>query len=267
MKQIIIIAAVIFSSCKSTEKLSVVHNGLPKNVSLNGKLFSSLYMQRSAEYRALCLQAYNIAHWRVDNYLPKTNLPKAIITDIDETILDNSPYAVHQAYLGKEYEDASWFRWTDMSAADTMPGAGALLKYLATKNVEVFYVTNRAPRETGSTLKNLQRLGLPNADEAHFFPRTEGSSKEDRRLNIMKTHEVILLMGDNLADFSKLFDHKDEATRKANTDASVAEFGSRFIVFPNPNYGDWESSLYKFNYKLTQAQKDSVIKANLKTYQ
>jgi 5'-nucleotidase (lipoprotein e(P4) family) len=266
MKQILLLVTVFFCACKSTEKISATHTALPQNISLNGKLFSSLFMQRSGEYRALCLQAYNIARLRIDNYSAKTNMPKAIITDIDETILDNSPYAVQQAYKGKEYEDVSWYQWTDMAAADTMPGAGTLLRYIASKNIEIFYVTNRAPKETSSTLKNLQRYGLPNADEAHFLPKVNGSSKEDRRLNIMKTHEVILLMGDNLADFSNLFDHKDEVTRQANTDASVADFGNRFIVFPNPNYGDWESSLYKFNYKLTQAQKDSVIKANLRTY-
>ena len=223
-------------------------------------------MQRSAEYRALCLQAYNIAHLRMDNYTPQSTLPKAIITDIDETILDNSPYAVQQAYKGKEYEAISWYQWTDMAAADTMPGAAVLLKYAAAKNIEIFYITNREEKERGSTLKNLQRFNLPNADDAHFFPRQTTSSKEDRRLNIMKTHEVILLMGDNLADFSKLFDKKNEAERKTNTDKSAADFGNKFIVFPNPNYGDWESSLYNFNYKLTQAQKDSVIKGNLRSY-
>jgi len=266
MKKLLAITAIVFCACKSTQKISNTAQTLPQNISLNGKLFSSLYMQRSAEYRALCLQAYNIAHFRIENYKPTTKMPKAIITDIDETILDNSPNAVHQAYNGKEYESAAWYEWTGMSAADTMPGAATLLKYAATQNVEIYYISNREERERTATLKNLQRFGLPNADDAHFFPKVNGSSKEDRRLNIMKTHEVILLMGDNLADFSKLFDHKSEAERKANTDLSVADFGNKFIVFPNPNYGDWESSLYQYNYKLTQAQKDSVMKTVLRSY-
>jgi 5'-nucleotidase (lipoprotein e(P4) family) len=266
MKKLILIAAVFFCACNSTQKLGAPKTALPENVSLNGKLFSALFMQRSAEYRALCLQAYNIARLRVDNYHPTSNLPLAIITDIDETILDNSPFAVHQAYMGKEYDDASWYQWTDMAAADTMPGAASLLKYLAAKHIEVFYVSNRAEKERATTLKNLQHFNLPNADDAHFLPKLTSSSKEDRRLNIMKTHEVILLLGDNLADFSKLFDKKNETERKANTDASVADFGNKFIILPNPNYGDWEGSLYKYNYRLTQAQKDSVIKSVLRTY-
>lgn len=266
MKKLLLIPVIIFCACKSTQKISAPTQTLPQNISLNGKLFSSLYMQRSAEYRALCLQSYNIAHFRIENYKASTKMPKAIITDIDETILDNSPYAVHQAYKGLEYESASWYEWTGMSAADTMPGAATLLKYAASQNVEIYYVSNREEKERTATLKNLQRFNLPNADDAHFFPKVNGSSKEERRLNIMKTHEVILLMGDNLADFSNLFDHKTETERETNTDLSVGDFGKRFIVFPNPNYGDWESSLYQYNYKLTQAQKDSVLKSELRNY-
>ena len=82
----------------------------------------------------------------------------------------------------------------------------------------------------------------------------------------MQGHEVILLMGDNLADFSSLYDKKTEEERRLNTDILSAEFGKKFIVFPNVNYGDWESSLYNYNYKLTQGQKDSVLRSVLKSY-
>ena len=82
----------------------------------------------------------------------------------------------------------------------------------------------------------------------------------------MDRYEVVLLMGDNLADLSMLFDKKNETERKNNTDLLAAEFGKKLIVFPNVNYGDWESSMYNFNYNLTQAQKDSVIKSVLRNY-
>lgn len=205
-------------------------------------------------------QAYNIAHLRIDGFVAQTNKPKAIITDIDETILDNSPFAVHQALNGAKFEPAAWYQWTDKAAADTMPGAASLLAYAALKNINIIYITNREEKERISTLKNLKKFNLPNADDAHFFPRTNTSSKETRRQQIMQQYEVVLLMGDNLADFSSLFDKKSEAERRANTDISAAEFGNKYIILPNPNYGDWESSLYQYNFRLTQSQKDSVIK-------
>ena len=261
-------------SCKSSKELStkpVVFQAplniiMPQNVSLNGKLFSSVFHQRAAEYRALCLQGYNIAKMRVDTYVAQSEKPKAIITDIDETILDNSAYAVHQAYQGLEYISSSWYEWTDKSAADTMPGAAAFLKYIASKNIQVFYITNREDRERASTLKNLQRFGLPNADEIHLYTKLGTSSKEARRQQVMDRYEVVLLMGDNLADLNVLFDKKTEEERMKNTDLLAADFGKKFIVFPNANYGDWESSMYKYDYKLTQMQKDSVIKSVLKSY-
>ena len=272
MRYAFIIIVVFNFSCKSTKEINTKtavetqKHTMPQNTSLNGKLFSSIFQQRAAEYRALCLQGYNIAKMRIESYVAQTEKPKAIITDIDETILDNSPYAVHQAYSGLEYTTATWYEWTDQSAADTMPGASAFLKYVASKNIQVFYITNREDKERASTLKNLKRFDLPNADEIHLYTKLGTSSKEVRRQQVMDRYEVVLLMGDNLADLNILFDKKTEDERKKNTDILAGEFGKKFIVFPNVNYGDWESSMYKYDYKLTQMQKDSVIKSVLKSY-
>jgi 5'-nucleotidase (lipoprotein e(P4) family) len=236
----------------------------PLNVSLNAKLYTAFFQQRAAEYRALCFQGYNIARMRIDNYTSKTEKPKAIITDIDETILDNSPYAVKQAYQGIEYTQNSWYEWTEKSLADTMPGAASFLKYVASKGLQVFYVTNRMDKEREATLENLKKFGLPNADPIHLYTRTDTSSKEARRLQIMDRYEIVLLMGDNLADFSNIFDKKTEAQRAANVNYLNADFSNKFIVFPNVNYGDWEAALFKS--AKTQAQKDSVLQSVLKSY-
>jgi 5'-nucleotidase (lipoprotein e(P4) family) len=267
MKYFLSLAVLFLFACHSSKQIAMIPaQTLPQNVSMNGKLFTAMFQQRAAEYKALCLQGYNAARIRIDAYAKQTDKPLAIITDIDETILDNSPYAVHQAYNGKEYEPTSWYEWTDKSAADIMPGAAAFLKYVASKNIQVFYVTNREDRERTSTLTNLKRFGLPNADEIHLYTRQNTSSKEARRAQILERYDVILLMGDNLADLSVLFDKKSETERSNNVDALAAEFGRKLIVFPNANYGDWESSLYKFNYKLSQVQKDSVLKTAMKNY-
>jgi len=268
MKYILAGSLFFLVACKSTQPVSSGNNinTLPANISINGKMFSSLFQQQAAEYRALCFQGYNLAQWRIATYQPASTKPKAIITDIDETILDNSPYAVHNALAGKDYDANSWFDWTDRSAADTMPGAGNLLRFAASKGVEIFYITNREERERKSTLANLQKFGLPNADDAHFLPKQNTSSKEARRLQVMNTHEVILLMGDNLTDFSALYDKRTVAERRQQTDAFMNEFGKKFIMFPNANYGDWETSLGKYKYNWTVAQKDSIVKANLRSY-
>jgi 5'-nucleotidase (lipoprotein e(P4) family) len=252
------IGIVLFAACsKKVTNTSLVNNG---------KVWASIYQQQAAEYKALCFQAYNIAKLRLDAAIQQpSNKPYAVITDIDETLLDNSPYDAKRAINNLGYENKSWKAWTAKGVADTVPGSPAFFKYAAAKNVEVFYITNRDEDERSGTLKNLQLYGLPYADDAHLIMRKTGSSKEGRRQGVLKTHDVILLCGDNLADFDALYDNKpSEENRNTSTQRLMQEFGSKYIVLPNPEYGDWESSLFNFNYKLTDAQKDSIIKAQLK---
>jgi 5'-nucleotidase (lipoprotein e(P4) family) len=64
----------------------------------------------------------------------------------------------------------------------------------------------------------------------------------------------VMLLGDNLDDFSDVFEHKSIADRFAETDRLRNEFGRRFIVLPNAMYGTWESAIYEYQ-RLTEAQK------------
>lgn len=259
---------VLICSCSSQKNLNKasVQNG---NLVPDGKLFNAVFQQQAAEYRALCFQAYNIATLRLNEILKDTlsAMPKAIVTDIDETILDNSKYAVHQGLQGKDYDTKTWGEWCALADADTLAGALTFFKYAAARNVEVFYITNRSAGERSGTLKNMQKYGFPFADEKHLLTKGESSSKEDRRMMVAKTHNIVLLVGDNLADFSDLFDKKSSAEREANTQRSAALFGDKFIVLPNSGYGDWEAVLYNYKYgDFTIQQRDSILKSVLKTY-
>jgi 5'-nucleotidase (lipoprotein e(P4) family) len=266
MKKFSIVVWAIIAACSASKHLTNP-TSLPQNIGVSGKIFASLYQQRAAEYRALCLQAFNIARLRVDeNITAAAGKAKAIITDIDETVLDNSPYEVHQTLQGKDYESATWYQWTAMSKADTVPGAAAFLKYAASRGITIFYITNREEKERTGTLLNLKKFDLPNADDAHLILRQGTSSKEARRQQVATTYDIVLLLGDNLADFSPMFDKKGLIERQQNTTALTAEFGKKFIVIPNPVYGDWESVVYKYGNTLTTAQKDSAIRSLLKGY-
>jgi 5'-nucleotidase (lipoprotein e(P4) family) len=266
MKRLLLFLPVALLACSTTKQAKTANGN--STVVVDGKLWASVYQQRAAEYKALCFQAYNIAQLRLDQSLQATGKPKAVVTDIDETFLDNSPYAAKQSLSGKDYDATTWSEWTSLGQADTLAGALGFFKYAASKNVEVFYITNREENERAGTLKNLQKFGFPFADDVHLVMRQPGSSssKESRRQTVLQTHDIILLLGDNLADFSSLFDKKNENERSANAAMSAGEFGKIFIVLPNPSYGDWEGALYNYNYKLTTAQKDSVVRANVKGF-
>ena len=268
MKKIYLMLFVVLTTACSTQHKSVTTTVPQSNLIVDGKLYTSAFQQSAAEYKALCLQAYNIARLRLDEALKQTSVKrKAIITDIDETVLDNSRYAVKRALEGKTYDQASWSDWTARGIADTMPGALSFFQYVASQGIEIFYITNRLEEEREGTLKNLQLYGFPVADHDHLLMKVDASSKESRRQKIAENHDIVLLLGDNLADFSSLFDDKKPLMERNNIVLqTAAEYGKRFIVLPNSNYGDWEGALYKYQSGMTPAQKDSALKSNLKGY-
>jgi 5'-nucleotidase (lipoprotein e(P4) family) len=235
----------------------------------SGKVWASLWQQRAAEYKALCFQAYNIARLRIDEAVKhKGSKPLAVVTDIDETLLDNSPEDARAAINNQEFDTKAWKKWTTKGIADTVPGAPSFFKYAASKGVTVFYITNRDEDERAGTTKNLQLYHLPFADNEHLILKTNTSSKEARRQDVLKKYNIVLLCGDNLADFDALYDnHPSEETREAATQKLTKQFGSKYIVLPNPSYGDFEGALFKFNYKLTPAQKDSVVRSVIRMNQ
>lgn len=266
-KYILPILIITFMSCKTSGTISK-SNEIESNFITDGKLFSSLYIQKAAEYKALCFQAYNVATDRLIQIVQNHNFkkPLAVVTDIDETVLDNTPSSVHQAFLGKDYEPAAWAEWTKMASADTICGAHSFFSFAASKGVEVFYVTNRSEQERAATLKNLQKYNFPFADDKHLLLKNNTSSKTERRAIINETHEIVLLFGDNLSDFSGIFDKNNNENRTLNVRNNAALFGNKFIVLPNPNYGDWENAIYEYNYQLTPQQKKQIIYKSLKTY-
>ncbi|MDO9511845.1 MAG: 5'-nucleotidase, lipoprotein e(P4) family [Bacteroidales bacterium] len=230
-------------------------------------LMATLYFQRAAENRALYYQAFNIARERIITATTSWNGTKklAVVVDIDETVLDNSPWEAKSILEGFSYPD-KWQEWTNMGVADPTAGAVDFLNFATSKGVEVFYITNRKTDEKEGTLKNLIEKGFPCADEAHLLLRVAESNKEARRQTVSQHYEIILLMGDNLNDLSDVFEKANPENRDQLTDSLKSEFGRRFIVLPNPMYGDWESALLKYQYNFTAAQKDSIRKAALRPF-
>jgi 5'-nucleotidase (lipoprotein e(P4) family) len=260
MKKSLLLAMAILLGCavNAQNPSTYIANG--------GKTWASIYQQRAAEYKALCFQAYNMAQLRLDEALKhKGTKPLAVITDIDETVLDNSPYNALRAINNQEFDLKTWKAWTAKGTADTVPGAPSFFRYAASKGVTVFYITNRDKDERSGTTKNLKLYNFPYADEQHIILRQNVSSKEARRQQVLAKYEIVLLCGDNLPDFDLVYDNKpDEFGRLSATEKLKAQFGNKYIVIPNLAYGDFENALFKYNNKLTPAQKDSVIHSLIK---
>ncbi len=235
---------------------STITDGPERNGRMDHTMSATVWYQTSAEMRALSYQAYALARLRLQQHLaaPRPDKPLAIITDVDETLLDNSPHSVKLIQTGETYP-RYWKEWVERAQAQPLPGAVDFLKYADSQGVAIFYVTNRDERYRAATIENLRRDGFPQADSAHMFMREDGSGKEGRRKHIEETHAVVLLIGDNLNDFSSLFEKKTIRERKRVADEMRRQFGDRFIVLPNPLYGEWEGAVYKYNWSISDAEK------------
>lgn len=227
------------------------------------KTFPVLWQQTAAEYRALCYQAFNIAEWRV-NEIPEQdfkNKKLAIITDLDETILDNSFMAAWKIVNGKDIDYKSWKKWIDKPTVPTVPGGVQFLQYAAAKGISIFYISNRDVKGMNATLYLITKLQLPDADTAHILllaNTAASSSKEERRKYISKDYDVVMLLGDNLNDFMQVFEDKPIDKRLSETDKVKDDWGKKFIVLPNATYGDWENALYNYQFDLPPAKEDAI---------
>jgi 5'-nucleotidase (lipoprotein e(P4) family) len=233
------------------------------------KLQAQVWTQNSAEYRALCYQAFNAAKINLDAiffFEKKYDKPLAIIADVDETVLDNSPYDGKLILNNTSYNRESWVDWGNLEIAKAIPGSLDFLKYASEKNIEIFYISNRYSEQLESTVNNLKKLGFPNAKKSNVLLRNDGRSKSERRKSVFKNYEVIMLIGDNLSDFNDEFEEKLSTERTKYTDDLSSEFGTKLIVLPNPNYGDWESNGIFEGKSLSDDQKDSIRKSKIKSY-
>jgi 5'-nucleotidase (lipoprotein e(P4) family) len=238
-------------------------------------IMSVLYQQQAAEYRALCLQAYNIAKSKVlrsvNQSTPKDSF--AVITDLDETALDNSADEAQLILDSTTYTQKSFDEWARAEKAKAVPGSVAFFNFVNSlnahqrKKIDIYYVSNRDSALTQVTMDNMAELGFPQLTRSHFLFQTDRHhpSKEGRRQQIEKNHTVILLLGDNLIDLDSTFDshhHLTEGERRHRVDSLADYFGDKYIVFPNAIYGDWEGALYNYHYpsldSVMQTRKDSL---------
>ena len=225
-----------------------------------------LWYQNAGEVKALYHQAFNVARMNLDRDLRsgKKGKRRAVVVDVDETIVDNSPYQARAIVTGETYP-TGWAQWMEMAQAQALPGAVEFLRYADKKGVSVFYITNRKSPGREATIKNLRALGFP-VKEEHVMLRTKSRSKVARRGRALEDHRIVLLMGDTLGDFDEIFEHKTQEERNDAVSKMGREFGRRFIMLPNPMYGDWEEAAHKGQRGGTEREKSRRRRKALRYY-
>ena len=199
--------------------------------------------QMSAESHALMLQAFNIAKRNVDEMAAKAKAGQdgytlkdgklfkdgkrvAVVSDIDDTLVDGVHYTANIVGKNGDWNNAAFTRFIMTDGCTALPGAVDFVKYCVSNGIEFFYLTNRYDQAYkvgqkdskggyagkdgyvvggkvvgdsvydvfGKTLydisyESMDKLGFPLNDDAHLIVndlKINGSSKEPVRQTIAK---------------------------------------------------------------------------------
>lgn len=197
----------------------------------------------SAEHRALFLQVYRAATAYVE--AEAASRPRgswAIVTDADETVIDNSLYELERVRAAQPFDATSWTAWTRRREAVPLPGARAFLARVRELGGRIAIVTNRTMAECPDTEAVFRVHDVP-YDVMLCRPDKGPSDKNPRFAAVangttaagLPPLEIVAVLGDNINDFP----HLSQALRK-EPDTAFAPFGARYFVLPNPMYGSWE---------------------------
>jgi len=225
-----------------------------------------IYIQTFHDAQSRLLTALRDPQWdalaKEDRTMPAAGLPPAVVLDIDETVLDNSPYQARLVKSGGQYDEASWAAWCKEERARAMPGALAFTRYAAEHGIAVIYLSNRAQDLDTATLANLRQLGFPVSGPEAFLglgtvlPGCEqvGTEKGCRRQLVSRKYRVLMQFGDQLGDFVDVVANT-EAGRKQAITGYMDWVGTRWFVLPNPTYGSWEPALFNNDWSAPPAQR------------
>ncbi len=147
-------------SQESTVTLGGVRSETPAYRSLD----ANLYIQTSAEYRAACYQAFQLASLRLQQMLPAARQDvrtPAVILDLDETVLDNRGFQNWMLQHSVAFDQAWFDRW-EQSGGDEVklvPGAKEFIEQAKQLGVKVVFISNRNERFRGIHEGDSRALG------------------------------------------------------------------------------------------------------------
>ena len=225
-----------------------------------------IYLQTYRDAQSRLLAALHDRHWdaldKGDRGTPLKGLKPAVVLDIDETVLDNSPFEARMVQSGREYNEAEWAAWCREELARALPGAVEFTQFAAKHGIAVIYISNRAKDLDQATLANLRKVGLPVSGADSFLGlgtavdgcQQKGSNKGCRRQLVARHYRVLMQFGDQIGDFVDVPLNTIAGRREVMADY-LPWIGTRWFVLPNPTYGSWESAMYGNDHSAPPSQR------------
>jgi 5'-nucleotidase (lipoprotein e(P4) family) len=177
----------------------------------------------------------------------------AVVMDIDQTILDDSPYVARLVSWGgwhdQSAEDA-WGDWCRQSAAAAVPGAVGFVaavreldQRLPEVELRLFLITNRHVSLEDATVENLRSVGIEIDPELVLCleEREDWDRDKARRRAYIAAlgYRMAMVVGDDLNDL--------RPARELGVQERLAagrqhhDFAARglWVMVPNPLFGSW----------------------------
>jgi 5'-nucleotidase (lipoprotein e(P4) family) len=174
--------------------------------------------------------------------------PLAVVLDVDETVIQNLGVEYDDAmHPGRPFSEDRWRRWeeTGTTAVASIPGAVTALRGIRDAGVTVIFNTNRTAANAAHTQAMIEGAGLGPANHGETLylqgDVAPGSGKDPRRAAIAQRYCVVALAGDQLGDFSDLFNDRSlpvpDRRRAAASAPFAALWGDGWFMLSNPVYG------------------------------
>lgn len=202
------------------------------------------WVRNAAEYRAAVRQSYFLATDRIER-LSQGRRPGtwAVVTDADETLIENSEYQKGRAELGGGFTTESWRAWVAKRSAPALPGAPEFTRRVRELGGKLIVVTNRDEIDCPATEATLRADGIA-VDAVLCRTPGAGPSKQSRFDAVIQGRTgkalpplaTLLWVGDNILDFPGL------SQDSRLTPQGLAGFADQFVLIPNPMYGSWEQT-------------------------
>ena len=274
---------------QASPQIETTAEAKPKSSEAHEDLDALLWMQTSAEYRAITEQTFRLAEMNLGRALVdpswtaslaqqkqwdrKTDrvkaLPPAVIMDVDETVLDNTAYQTRLIQNQSEFDPVTWNKFVEEEMSIAVPGAVDFVKACRDAQVTVLFVTNREFSVEPATRRNLIKVGLLRTEDPDWvFSKNERqtwtSNKQSRRAHLASQYRILMILGDDLNDFVPQGDRPTATQRRKLAERYSDRWGHRWFMLPNPNYGGWERALIDWQDREPRSTKIQLKRSNMR---
>jgi len=177
---------------------------------------------------------------------PCGDKPLAVVLDIDETAVLNLGFEGDQMLNGGKYDPQRWDAWekTDQGKVVPVPGVLDMVEVARKSGITVIFNSNRLAANADATTAMMAEAGFGSLKHLDTLwlegDAGSGGAKDARRWAISQRYCVVAMAGDQLGDFSDLFNAgMPLAERRASVNSRALQimWGHGWFILPNPVYG------------------------------